>query len=1221
MQKEIPTAIRKSSNWGDFLNRLEQMYPVYETNPSVRTEIEELPPLPEFPTAARISEFVAQSEELMGRMDPSSYGPTEPHLWLVGKIPTRTWDNCRETSEIKARTHSYDDPVDPLIELAMERENDSHMDKYLHEHLRRETPAEKSPGGRSPQPHSNPGKGPGGQLKHLTEAPPSKGKGAPNLFYCRPTSDKGGPRHAPDCDGRSTCMLQLKRTQKTKHGQEVKHQDHFRCTIMCGYCGKRRHYEDECHIKRRESEKHKKAEEERRKTAGKGGGAEGGGANHGGFKGKGNPGERRSSAPPTGGRGAPNPTPKGEPLGEKGPAPSTPSAGGADKSSENAKKRHLNWHSKCLQAAGVEVKFPEEGQAGGCQDEDLVFWITVKIGDQVYKAVLYTGATLSIVTRRLLKQAKIRKTKTVAIRVGDGRTIHSLGGVDETLCLGDEQVTQHCKVLDTDAFDIVIGTDFLRRNHQVKLLSLQRPYALDCDFGSGLVSVPLELSGRKESGLRYVNRSYRTENYQLVRPVFENGLAALLVDLNEVQLELFASKEQHMMQLYCSRYLNNAYRFYWKLMGLCYANPPFSQLAKVLTKIALEGARVVLCTPDWGTTGEHAYWRRLLDRMTVGRTELPNGPIHVPEDSQETMPAPEWGSFLSIVEAALNPVPVSELDQVVLKELMAENRGLTLLDLKKRSEFSSVTTTSGECSDEQETPAVSSPLADADDRLSDIASAIPRVDPEIVTLKHSAFLALLLMNEVDLGQSTHGGSHDHAVFSGQATDGPTGQVPGAKPSPNNMPVSWYDVRDLQQVFWAKAEGMERRTRLDLLKRTWKTSIWSEEEDEEMTLPDPEVPLVYSLHYAQQGCQDWEDELPPKTMGRMKKQEKGKSNLHAEEDYVEKLGSMNLDPCLSKLIQKHQEVLGALPPRLSYKKLVQMDLKLKAEFEGSVARRRPYPAPQDQINEIVRQIQECIDAGLVEENKHGDYSRHCSPCFLVAKSGSTAMRLVVDYGEVNKKTQNHSGSIPNMENTLERIVKCGFKTKMDKRNGFWQVDLTRAAQKLLTFVTPKGRVFRWKVMPFGVANAPALFQELMNKILYILRRRPLVQELVSRGAEMEAHIDDVSLSTNTQKDHILLLQDFFTACQENHLRIKLEKCEFMREEMEYLGFNVGYGWWKPAASKMQPLQDVQIRDDPKKGLHDVRSFIGACNFYRCHIHNFTYSSAPLTDPIKKTNPWR
>ena len=139
---------------------------------------------------------------------------------------------------------------------------------------------------------------------------------------------------------------------------------------------------------------------------------------------------------------------------------------------------------------------------------------------------------------------------------------------------------------------------------------------------------------------------------------------------------------------------------------------------------------------------------------------------------------------------------------------MAENRGLTLLDLKKGSEYSSVTTMSGACSDEQETPAVLKPLADADDRLSDIASAIPPVDPEVLTLKHSAFLAQLLLEEVDLGESTHGGSHDHAVFSMQATYAPTGQVPCAKSSPNNMSVSWYDVQDLQQVPRAKGWGIE-----------------------------------------------------------------------------------------------------------------------------------------------------------------------------------------------------------------------------------------------------------------------------------------------------------------------------------------------------------------------------------------------------------------------------
>ena len=122
-----------------------------------------------------------------------------------------------------------------------------------------------------------------------------------------------------------------------------------------------------------------------------------------------------------------------------------------------------------------------------------------------------------------------------------------------------------------------------------------------------------------------------------------------------------------------------------------------------------------------------------------------------------------------------------------------------------------------------------------------------------------------------------------------------------------------------------------------------------------------------------------------------------------------------------------------------------------------------------------------------------------------------------------------------------------------------VDLTAAALELLALKTPKGRVFKWKVMPFGVANAPALFQELMNKILYILTRRTPVQGLISLGAEMEVHVNDVRLGTDTQADHVLLLSEVLIVCQENHLRIILEKCEFMKGEMEYLGFDVGYGW--------------------------------------------------------------
>ena len=497
------------------------------------------------------------------------------------------------------------------------------------------------------------------------------------------------------------------------------------------------------------------------------------------------------------------------------------------------------------------------------------------IGDQVFRAVLDTGATLSIVPRRLLKTFK--KTKTVAIRVGDGRTIHSLGGVDVTICLDDKTVTQQCRVLDTDAFDIVIGTDSLRKNPQVKMLSLQRPYSLHCDFSSGLFSVHLELSGRKESGLRYASKTnYRTENYQLARHVVKNGLAALQVTLDEIQVELFASQQQHIMQLYCSKQLNNAFHFFWKAMGLAYANPPFSLLAKVLTKMAYEGGRVVMCTPDWGCSGEHAYWRSMLNRMNVGRVQLLDGPIYVPEDSDTGMQAPEWASFLSILDGSLNPAPLCDLDQVLLKEVMAENRGLTLSDLKNRSpEHLSTTLTGSESPDGYLEPA--SVKEDADDQTSEIASTVPPVDPSCVDLKHSAFLAQLLLEEVDPKSTCEPASPvGKAVLHMQPkhTGGPVARIADAlaRPASNNMPLSEHDTQELRRLLYLKAAGIERQERLQYLRQTWKSSIWSEEDDGSYTLPDPETPLVYSLHYGQQCPPEWDDgSVPAKLLtGRRRK---------------------------------------------------------------------------------------------------------------------------------------------------------------------------------------------------------------------------------------------------------------------------------------------------------------------------------------------------------------
>ena len=205
------------------------------------------------------------------------------------------------------------------------------------------------------------------------------------------------------------------------------------------------------------------------------------------------------------------------------------------------------------------------------------------------------------------------------------------------------------------------------------------------------------------------------------------------------------------------------------------------------------------------------------------------------------------------------------------------------------------------------------------------------------------------------------------------TGEPVAQSPNAlaRPASNNMPPSEHDTQELWRLLYLKAEGIERQERLQYLRQTWKSSIWSEEDDDSYTLPDPEIPLVYFLHHRQQCPPEWDDgSVPAETADRQKKIEHGKSNLHAEGDFLQKLESLNLDPRLKKLLITCEEVFGPLAHPLPCKKLVQMALKLKPEFEKTRVRRRPYPAPQEQVEEIERQIEEGIDAGLVEEYKRG-----------------------------------------------------------------------------------------------------------------------------------------------------------------------------------------------------------------------------------------------------------
>ena len=226
----------------------------------------------------------------------------------------------------------------------------------------------------------------------------------------------------------------------------------------------------------------------------------------------------------------------------------------------------------------------------------------------------------------------------------------------------------------------------------------------------------------------------------------------------------------------------------------------------------------------------------------------------------------------------------------------------------------------------------------------------------------------------------------------------------AKPTRSSWPLKPGRMGDLSQLkedLEQKITTWQREVDLKLMKSVWGAPVRTPEEDDlsEECVCEPSQACLCchfppemverDLIYAYQGLEDTtkgeesvKDHLSTSITQRA-------SNLHSDEDMEDKIKL--LEPRVQKLMRTYLEVFGGLPPPASCDKLVQMDLKLKPEFLGHKIQRRPYPAPKEQADEIERQIQECIDAGLLLEYRDGDYAQHCSPCFLVAKPGSTAQQ--------------------------------------------------------------------------------------------------------------------------------------------------------------------------------------------------------------------------------------
>ena len=184
--KRVGQSQNNSATFAEVLGALESRYPSYESNLFNRTEIRNLAMLPNHPRAALISELLADLDHWVGQLTPGSYGSDEMLFWLVARIQRDVWDECRATVERKARTCTYEDLSVLLLELALEKESDQHLNAYR-------------PGGSysgtQGRGHQRPQPGQGTTPKNARYM-----SNLQDLFLCHTRHEQGGLLHAPDCD-------------------------------------------------------------------------------------------------------------------------------------------------------------------------------------------------------------------------------------------------------------------------------------------------------------------------------------------------------------------------------------------------------------------------------------------------------------------------------------------------------------------------------------------------------------------------------------------------------------------------------------------------------------------------------------------------------------------------------------------------------------------------------------------------------------------------------------------------------------------------------------------------------------------------------------------------------------------------------------------------------------------------------------------------------------
>ena len=294
----------------------------------------------------------------------------------------------------------------------------------------------------------------------------------------------------------------------------------------------------------------------------------------------------------------------------------------------------------------------------------------------------------------------------------------------------------------------------------------------------------------------------------------------------------------------------------------------------------------------------------------------------------------------------------------------------------------------------------------------------------------------------------------------------------------------------------------------------------------------------------------------------------------------------------ELCEEYGEAFSKNNEDIGRTKLVKMDIDTE---DSPPVSSRPYTLPLKHYEWVQR-------------------AKWASPIVVVPKKSAPReplkRRLCVDFRKVNElkqevitagktKGQISIHPLPKIDEMYAKLKGAKVFSTIDPRSGYHHITLGKSSRAKTAFVTPFGK-YECIMVPFGLAQAPAYFQLLMNKVLKGLKFAMII-------------LDDIIIFSENESQHLEHLETVFSHLREAGLKMKWSKCDFFKSEIHYLGYLISPEGISPLPNKMDCIQHMPV----PKNVKEIKQFLGLTGYYRKFVPRFADISRPLTTLTKKT----